>query len=154
MKLSKELKDHLEALDIRIYTTTSSRIIIGECLEVMDNGIEVGKPLLMTNASFFGEEVSYMKELIQENDSNSAVIFNSVIETESFASLALKKKYVDSLLEIKILDLLSGDLEELEGSKDESTGYSFIEDFESDNPKKDIDIEDSHFNDRWKGYMN
>jgi len=147
MKLSKELKDHLEALDIRVYTTTAGSIIIGECLEVADNGVEIEKPLIMSNVSIFGGEESYMKELVKDNDLNSAFLFDTVIETESFASLSLKKKYIDSLLEIKIIDLLSEDLSD-------PSGYSFNQDFESNDPKEDISIEDSQFNKRWKGYMN
>lgn len=154
MKLSKELTDHLEALDIRIYTTTSNKTIIGECLEVLDNGIEVGKPLVISNFSLLGDDISYMTELVQENDSNSAVIFNTVIETESFACISLKKKYVDSLLEIKIADLLLKDLDELEnGISNYSVNdkYKYLEPKEE---KEDTDFTDCPFNKRWKGYMN
>jgi len=154
MKLSKELKNHLEALDIRIYTTTSNKTIIGECLEVLDNGIEIGRPLVISNFSLLGDDISYMTELVQENDSNSAVIFNTVIETESFACISLKKKYVDSLLEIKIADLLLKDLDELENG---ISNYSVDDKYKYSEPKEekeDTDFTDCPFNKRWKGYMN
>ena len=154
MKLSKELKDHLEALDIRIYTTTSNKTIIGECLEVLDKGVEIGKPLVISNFTVFVDDLPYMTELVQENDNNSAVIFDSVIETESFACISLKKKYVDSLLEIKIAELLLRDLDEL---GDGISNYSVDNNDKYPEPeevKEDIDLTDCPFNKRWKGYMN
>jgi hypothetical protein len=102
-KLFNSLKD----IDIRIYTLTSGKTLIGECAEAYEDGVELHCALeikkLLVKSGVYSE---VMMPLVAGNDSEPCIVYDKSIETESFACDDVKRKYAEALVYNRLCQMM------------------------------------------------
>lgn len=88
-------KDISNKLDIRIFTTISGRVLIGELIEVSDIGVELQNVFLI--------DPSYPEGMVpihQDSVMNATTItlYDKIIETESTVSESTESNYIQHCL--------------------------------------------------------
>jgi hypothetical protein len=145
-KLFEKIKD----LDIRVYTLTSGRILIGELGDVYDEGVELHCPLEIKRlASKTGMYMEVIIPVVSGSDNEPFLVYDKSIETESFASIDIKRKYTEALIQQRVSQLLeeSKSEETLQESKDSNNTFPELDKQNSSYSKDELlDI----FLNRWK----
>ena len=103
----EKLLDTINDLDIRVYTLSSGKTLIGECKEAYEDAVELHcaleiKKILMQS----GVCSQAMLPLVAGNDSEPCILYNRAIETESFASDDLKRKYAEALMYNRLAQMM------------------------------------------------
>mgnify|MGYP000092781248 CR=1 FL=1 len=105
-KLLASMKD----LDIRVYTLTSGKAIIGECYHAYEDGIELHCALeikrLLVKSGVYSE---VMLPLVSGNEDEPCIIYDKAIETETFASDTVKRKYAEALIYNRLCQMMDAD---------------------------------------------
>ena len=103
--------DSLDHLDIRIYSTVSGRQLIGEFKELYDDTVVLNSPLEMIRISTKEGIIVRMVNAVPYNEGAPMNLYLHTIESESFASDALKESYYKQLVVDRISLLLTESLE-------------------------------------------
>ena len=146
------LYSKLKDLDIRVYTLSSGKAIIGEVVHEYEEGVQLNCPLEIKTVILKSGNVSeVMLPMLTGNDTKNCIVYDRSVETESETSDGIKRKYAESLVYQRLLQLLSESIEDDEEHTQESEDLSY--------PLPDIDPPDSLvsdtdlwniFLDRWK----
>jgi hypothetical protein len=103
----EKLLDTINDLDIRVYTLTSGKTLIGECKEAYEDGVELHCALeikrLLVKSGVYSE---VMMPLVSGNDGEPCLIYDRAIETESFASNDVKRKYAEALIYNRLAQMM------------------------------------------------
>ncbi len=149
----ENLLETINDLDIRVYTLTSGRTLIGECYYAYDDGIELHCPLeikrLLIKSGAYSEA---MIPIVSDNDNEPCIVYDRAIETETFASENVKRKYAESLVYHRLVQTLkSSSLDK--DLKQENVSSNLEKSFpELDKQNQQLSQEDllNIFLERWK----
>lgn len=147
------LYSKVKDLDIRVYTLTSGKVVIGEVVHAYEDGVQLNCPLEIRKALVkSGVYIEIMMPLVAGNDTENCIVYDRSIETESDTTDAVKRKYTEALIYQRLVQLMSkSSSEEDENEIDESEDLEY--------PIPEIDPQDSSqsdenlwniFLDRWK----
>jgi hypothetical protein len=109
MNPSPELLSKIDALNVRVYGLTSGKIIIGEVLELFENGIELNYASIISQSD---GDIRFAPAALGEKIATSAVIYSDHVEYESTATILLKKYYLDYLTLSKVSAYTNEDISE------------------------------------------
>jgi hypothetical protein len=109
MNVSAELLSKINALNIRVYGLCSGKIIIGEVLEVFEDGIELNYASTIDESD---GDILFAPAALGENVSTPTVLYGDHVEFESIATLRLKKYYLDYLTASKVSAYAKEDISE------------------------------------------
>jgi len=136
----------LKDLDIRVFTLSSGKALIGEVVHEYEEGIQLNCPLEIRKVVLkSGEYSEIMLPMLAGNTTENCIVYDRSIETESDTSDVTKRKYAEALVYQRLIQLMS------ESSTEESEDLSY--------PSPNIDPPDSLvsdtdlwniFLDRWK----
>lgn len=144
--MTHKLNDNLNNHDIRIYSMTSGRMIIGEFISEDSDGIRLSCPLEIKKIqSINGNLAEKMTPFVSGNSSEACIIYHHCIEFEAHTSLSVKQRYAESLIYDRLLALMMSEI--LNDS--ESHESSSLEVDSSDAIESDEELWNS-FLDRWK----
>lgn len=146
------LYSKIKDLDIRVYTLSSGKVLIGEVVHAYEDGVQLNCPLEIRKALVkSGTYSEIMLPLVAGNDTENCIVYDRSIETESDTTDAVKRKYTEALIYQRLLQLMSKPSEIDENEIDES------EDLEYPIPEIDLPEESQSdeelwniFLDRWK----
>jgi hypothetical protein len=140
-------------LDIRVFTLTSGKVIIGEVVHAYEDGVQLNCPLEIRKALVkSGVYSEIMLPLVAGNDTENCIVYDRSIETESDTTDVVKRKYTEALIYQRLAQLMSESSKENEENEIEES-----EDYDYSIPE--IDLPDSSqsdeelwniFLDRWK----
>jgi len=140
-------------LDIRVFTLTGGKVIIGEVVYAYEDGVQLNCPLEIRKALVkSGVYSEIMLPLVAGNDTENCIVYDRSIETESDTTDAVKRKYTEALIYQRLAQLMSESSKENEENEIEES-----EDYDYSIPE--IDLPDSSqsdeelwniFLDRWK----
>lgn len=99
MNVSAELLSKIDALNVRVYGMSSGKVIIGEVLEVFENGVELNYASTIFESE---DSIGFAPAALGENVSTPTVLYSDHVEFESIATLRLKKYYLDYLTASKV----------------------------------------------------
>lgn len=99
MNPSSELLAKINSLNVRLYALTSGKVIIGEVLEIFENGVELN---YASTVKMSGNDIRFEPAAPGENVATAAIVYSDHVEFESIATLRLKKYYLDYLTASKI----------------------------------------------------
>jgi len=100
MTVSHDLLSKIDQLDIRIYSLVSGKFIVGEVIELYENGVELN--YACTFSCEPNGSIRFAPAVPGENVPTAAVVYSDRVEYESFATLRLKKYYFDYLTVSKV----------------------------------------------------
>jgi hypothetical protein len=100
-------QDSLEHLDIRVYNTVSGRQLIGEFQELYDDTIVLNSPLEMVRVQVQQGIAVRMVNAVPQNEGEPMHLYLHAVESESFASDALKQSYYKQLVIDRISSLFT-----------------------------------------------
>jgi hypothetical protein len=103
--------DNLQHLDIRVYSTVSGRQLIGEFVDIYDDVIQLNCPLEMVRIHLKEGIAIRLVHAIPHNDGAPMHIYIHAVESESFASDAMKESYYKQLALDRISLLLTESIE-------------------------------------------
>lgn len=149
-------------LDIRVFTLTSGKVIIGEVVHAYEDGVQLNCPLEIRKALVkSGVYSEIMLPLVAGNDTENCIVYDRSIETESDTTDAVKRKYTEALIYQRLAQLMSeSSKENKENEENDENDENEIEESEDyDYSIPEIDLPDSSqsdeelwniFLDRWK----
>ena len=147
------LYSKVKDLDIRVYTLTSGKVVIGEVVHAYEDGVQLNCPLEIRKALVkSGVYTEIMMPLVAGNDTENCIVYDRSIETESDTTDAVKRKYTEALIYQRLVQLMSkASSEEDENEIDESEDleYPILEIDPQDSSQSDEDLWNI-FLDRWK----
>jgi hypothetical protein len=146
------LYSKVKDLDIRVYTLTSGKVVIGEVVHAYEDGVQLNYPLEIRKALVkSGVYTQVMLPLVAGNDSENCIVYDRSIETESDTSDEVKRKYTEALIYQRLLQLMAKPSETDENEMDESEDLNYPIP-EIDPPEESQSDEDlwNIFLDRWK----
>jgi hypothetical protein len=146
------LYSKVKDLDIRVYTLTSGKVVIGEVVHAYEDGVQLNCPLEIRKALVkSGTYAEIMLPLVAGNDTENCIVYDRSIETESDTTDAVKRKYTEALIYQRLLQLMSKPSETDENEIDESEDLEYPIP-EIDPPEESQSDEDlwNIFLDRWK----
>ncbi len=103
--------DTLDHLDIRIYSTVSGRQLVGEFEELYDDVILLNSPLEMVRIHTKQGLAVRLVNAVPHNDGAPMHLYLHAVESESFASDAMKESYYKQLAIDRISLLLTESIE-------------------------------------------
>jgi hypothetical protein len=146
------LYSKVKDLDIRVYTLTSGKVLIGEVVHAYEDGVQLNCPLEIRKAPVkSGTYAEIMLPLVAGNDTENCIVYDRSIETESDTTDAVKRKYTEALIYQRLLQLMSNSSEtdENEIEESEDLDYSIPEIDPPDSSQSDEELWNI-FLDRWK----
>jgi hypothetical protein len=147
------LYSKVKDLDIRVFTLSSGKVLIGEVVHAYEDGIQLNYPLEIRKALVkSGVYTQVMLPLVAGNDSENCIVYDRSIETESDTSDEVKRKYTEALIYQRLLHLMSNSSKETyENELDESEDLNYPIP-EIDPPEESQSDEEiwNIFLDRWK----
>lgn len=146
------LYSKVKDLDIRVYTLTSGKVLIGEVVHAYEDGVQLNCPLEIRKAIVkSGTYAEIMLPLVAGNDTENCIVYDRSIETESDTTDAVKRKYTEALIYQRLLQLMSKPSETDENEIDESEDLEYPIP-EIDPPEESQSDEElwNIFLDRWK----
>lgn len=146
------LYSKVKDLDIRVYTLTSGKVVIGEVVHAYEDGVQLNCPLEIRKALVkSGTYAEIMLPLVAGNDTENCIVYDRSIETESDTTDVVKRKYTEALIYQRLLQLLSKPSEADENEIEESEDLEYPIP-EIDPPEESQSDEDlwNIFLDRWK----
>lgn len=146
------LYSKVKDLDIRVYTLTSGKVLIGEVVHAYEDGVQLNCPLEIRKALVkSGSYAEIMIPLVAGNDTENCIVYDRSIETESDTTDAVKRKYTEALIYQRLLQLMSNSSEtdENEIEESEDLDYSIPEIDPPDSSQSDEELWNI-FLDRWK----
>ena len=146
------LYSKVKDLDIRVYTLTSGKVLIGEVVHTYEDGVQLNCPLEIRKAlAKSGSYAEIMIPLVAGNDTENCIVYDRSIETESDTTDAVKRKYTEALIYQRLLQLMSNSSEtdENEIEESEDLDYSIPEIDPPDSSQSDEELWNI-FLDRWK----
>ena len=148
-----ELYTKVKDLDIRVFTLTSGKAIIGEVVHSYEDGVQLNCPLEIRKALVkSGVYTEIMLPLVAGNDTENCIVYDRSIETESDTTDAVKRKYTEALIYQRLLQLMSDNSkeeDENEVEESEDLGYHNVDIDKHDSSESDEEIWNI-FLDRWK----
>ena len=109
MNVSDELLSKINGLNIRVYGLCSGKIIIGEVLQVFEDGIELNYASTIDESD---GDILFAPAALGENVSTPTVLYSDHVEFESIATLRLKKYYLDYIAASKVSAYTKEDISE------------------------------------------
>ena len=147
------LYSKVKDLDIRVFTLSSGKVLIGEVVYAYEDGVQLNCPLEIRKALVkSGVYTQVMLPLVAGNDSENCIVYDRNIETESDTSDEVKRKYTEALIYQRLLHLMSNSSKETdENELDESEDLNYPIP-EIDPPEESQSDEElwNIFLDRWK----
>lgn len=146
------LYSKVKDLDIRVYTLTSGKVVIGEVVHAYEDGVQLNCPLEIRKALVkSGTYAEIMLPLVAGNDTENCIVYDRSIEIESDTTDAVKRKYTEALIYQRLLQLMSKSSEADENEIDESEDLEYPIP-EIDPPEESQSDEElwNIFLDRWK----
>lgn len=147
------LYSKVKDLDIRVFTLSSGKVLIGEVVHAYEDGIQLNYPLEIRKALVkSGTYAEIMLPLVAGNDSENCIVYDRSIETESDTSDEVKRKYTEALIYQRLLHLMSNsskETDENELDKSEDLNYPIPEIDPPEESQSDEEIWNI-FLDRWK----
>ena len=146
------LYSKIKDLDIRVYTLSSGKVVIGEVVHAYEDGVQLNCPLEIRKALVkSGTYAEIMLPLVAGNDTENCIVYDRSIEIESDTTDVVKRKYTEALIYQRLLQLMSNSSEEDENEIEESEDLEYPIP-ESDPPEESQSDEDlwNIFLDRWK----
>ena len=147
------LYSKVKDLDIRVYTLTSGKVVIGEVVHAYEDGVQLNCPLEIRKALVkSGTYAEIMLPLVAGNDTENCIVYDRSIETESDTTDAVKRKYTEALIYQRLVQLMSkpsSEEDENEIDESEDLEYSIPEIDPQDSSQSDEDLWNI-FLDRWK----
>lgn len=146
------LYSKVKDLDIRVYTLTSGKVLIGEVVHAYEDGIQLNCPLEIKRVLVkSGVYTEVMMPLVSGNDTENCIVYDRSIETESDTTDTIKRKYTEALIYQRLVQLMSNSSKTDENDLDESEDleYPIPEIDLSDKSQSDEDLWNI-FLDRWK----
>ena len=139
----------LKDLDIRVFTLSSGKALIGEVVHEYEEGIQLNCPLEIRKVVLkSGEYSEIMLPMLAGNTTENCIVYDRSIETESDTSDVTKRKYAEALVYQRLIQLMSeSSTEESEESEDLSYPSPNID--PPDSLVSDTDLWNI-FLDRWK----
>lgn len=139
----------LKDLDIRVFTLSSGKALIGEVVHEYEEGIQLKCPLEIRKVVLkSGEYSEIMLPMLAGNTTENCIVYDRSIETESDTSDVTKRKYAEALVYQRLIQLMSeSSTEESEESEDLSYPSPNID--PPDSLVSDTDLWNI-FLDRWK----
>jgi hypothetical protein len=140
-------------LDIRVFTLSSGKVVIGEVVHAYEDGVQLNCPLEIRKALVkSGTYAEIMLPLVAGNDTENCIVYDRSIETESDTSDEVKRKYTEALIYQRLLQLMANSSKETdENELDESEDLNYPIP-EIDPPEESQSDEElwNIFLDRWK----
>lgn len=146
------LYSKVKDLDIRVFTLSSGKVLIGEVVHAYEDGVQLNCPLEIRKALVkSGTYAEIMLPLVAGNDSENCIVYDRSIETESDTSDEVKRKYTEALIYQRLLQLMAKPSETDENELDESEDLNYPIP-EIDPPEESQSDEEiwNIFLDRWK----
>ena len=147
------LYSKVKDLDIRVYTLTSGKVVIGEVVHAYEDGVQLNCPLEIRKALVkSGVYTEIMMPLVAGNDTENCIVYDRSIETESDTTDAVKRKYTEALIYQRLVQLMSKSSDEEDENKineSEDLEYPIPEIDPQDSSQSDEDLWNI-FLDRWK----
>jgi hypothetical protein len=146
------LYSKVKDLDIRVFTLSSGKVLIGEVVHAYEDGVQLNCPLEIRKALVkSGTYAEIMLPLVAGNDSENCIVYDRSIETESDTSDEVKRKYTEALIYQRLLQLMAKPSETDENEMDESEDLNYPIP-EIDPPEESQSDEElwNIFLDRWK----
>jgi hypothetical protein len=147
------LYSKVKDLDIRVYTLTSGKVVIGEVVHAYEDGVQLNCPLEIRKALVkSGVYTEIMMPLVAGNDTENCIVYDRSIETESDTTDAVKRKYTEALIYQRLVQLMSkssSEEDENEINESEDLEYPIPEIDPQDSSQSDEDLWNI-FLDRWK----
>jgi hypothetical protein len=147
------LYSKVKDLDIRVFTLSSGKVVIGEVVHAYEDGVQLNCPLEIRKALVkSGTYAEIMLPLVAGNDTENCIVYDRSIETESDTSDEVKRKYTEALIYQRLLHLMSNSSKETdENELDESEDLNYPIP-EIDPPEESQSDEEiwNIFLDRWK----
>jgi hypothetical protein len=106
---SAELLSKINDLNIRVYGLSSGKVIIGEVLEIYENGVELNYASIISES---GDDILFAPAALGETVATPAIIYSDNVEFESIATIRLKKYYLDYLTVSKVSAYTNEDISE------------------------------------------
>jgi hypothetical protein len=106
---SAELLSKINDLDVRVYGLSSGKIIIGEVLDIYENGVELNYASIISES---GDDILFAPAALGETVATPAIIYSDNVEFESIATIRLKKYYLDYLTVSKVSAYTNEDISE------------------------------------------
>jgi hypothetical protein len=106
---SAELLSKINDLDVRVYGLSSGKVIIGEVLEIYENGVELNYASIISES---GDDILFAPAALGETVATPAIIYSDNVEFESIATIRLKKYYLDYLTVSKVSAYTNEDISE------------------------------------------
>ena len=97
--LSAELLSKINDLNIRVYGLSSGKVIIGEVLDIYENGVELNYASIISES---GDDILFAPAALGETVATPAIIYSNHVEFESIATIRLKKYYWEYLTASKV----------------------------------------------------
>ena len=140
-------------LDIRVFTLSSGKVVIGEVVHAYEDGVQLNCPLEIRKALVkSGTYAEIMLPLVAGNDTENCIVYDRSIETESDTSDEVKRKYTEALIYQRLLQLMansSKETDENELDESEDLNYPIPEIDPPEESQSDEEIWNI-FLDRWK----
>jgi hypothetical protein len=146
------LYSKVKDLDIRVFTLSSGKVLIGEVVHAYEDGVQLNCPLEIRKALVkSGTYAEIMLPLVAGNDTENCIVYDRSIETESDTSDEVKRKYTEALIYQRLLQLMAKPSETDENELDESEDLNYPIP-EIDPPEESQSDEEiwNIFLDRWK----
>jgi hypothetical protein len=146
------LYSKVKDLDIRVFTLSSGKVLIGEVVHAYEDGVQLNCPLEIRKALVkSGTYAEIMLPLVAGNDTENCIVYDRSIETESDTSDEVKRKYTEALIYQRLLQLMAKPSETDENEMDESEDLNYPIP-EIDPPEESQSDEEiwNIFLDRWK----
>lgn len=144
--MTDSLYNKIKDRNISIYSLTSGRTIIGECLSSDSDGLSINCPLEVKK--IYGSDGMISDKMIPfvtGNSTETCKIYHHCIECESHVSETVKQRYTEALIYDRLITLMTSeflkDKEDLESSSLELDPPDYFE--------TDEELWNS-FLDRWK----
>jgi hypothetical protein len=135
----------LKDLDIRVFTLSSGKALIGEVVHEYEEGIQLNCPLEIRKVILqSGEYSEIMLPMLAGNTTENCIVYDRSIETESDTSDVIKRKYAEALVYQRLMQLMSESSEESEDLSYPSPNIDPPDSLVSDTDLWNI------FLDRWK----
>ena len=147
------LYSKIKDLDIRVYTLSSGKVVIGEVVHAYEDGVQLNCPLEIRKALVkSGTYAEIMLPLVAGNDTENCIVYDRSIEIESDTTDVVKRKYTEALIYQRLVQLMSkpsSEIDENEIDESEDLEYPIPE---IDPPEESQSDEDlwNIFLDRWK----
>ena len=147
------LYSKVKDLDIRVFTLTSGKVLIGEVVHAYEDGVQLNCPLEIRKALVkSGVYAEVMLPLVAGNDTENCIVYDRSIETESDTTDGVKRKYTEALIYQRLLQLMSDsnrEEDETEIEESEDLGYHNVDIDKLDSTESDEELWNI-FLDRWK----